>query len=215
MRMLARGPGSATLWRGGLADGVPIACPGHGAAPGGPVPDGRGAGKRRAPSPTGGLPAVPPPRHGHGQRSAVLVHARTVLGRVADRRRLRACRHGGALAPHGLATALGLEEPPARARTTADRSRDPDADSADGPGEPPLGAVRIVGPRRAVSIAVCASTVRVYRRQARRRPPLAPVAHLPAPTRPRDLGVRFLHRADPHLPHALHLRRDQSRAAPD
>ena len=46
-----------------------------------------------------------------------LVDARPVVGRVAHGRALRARRHRGALAPHGLAQALGAEESETRART--------------------------------------------------------------------------------------------------
>ena len=63
------------------------------------------------------------------QRSAPLVRARAIVAGVAVHGRVRASGHRRALAPHGLAAALGLEEPAPPAGASADRCGDPDPDS--------------------------------------------------------------------------------------
>ena len=75
------------------------------------------------------------PRH----RSLVLVIGRPNLVAMAFHPPDRAAGDRRAMAPHGMATVLDLEEPSAAPGTSARRAASAGADPADGRGEPALG----------------------------------------------------------------------------
>ena len=160
----------------------------------------------RPPAPAGGLSTLAPSCPAHHQRSAPLVRARAIVAGVAVHGRVRASGHRRALAPHGLAAALGLEEPAPPAGASADRCGDPDPDSPDGAREPALG--RHPHRWRVASVRDRGERLdRAYLPTAGSAPAAVPgLADLSAAPCAGDLGLRSVHRADADLP-ALHGRR--------
>ena len=79
---------------------------------------------------------------------------------------------------------------------------------------PRWGAVRIVGELRALGFDVSARTVSRYRQQALRRPPSQSWRTFLRNHASSIWAADLVHGADPHLPHALRVRRDRPRPVP-